>query len=111
MTAHLAFVVDFLRYSIFALAVPRLVLIFLALTTNVVGMAFEGIWWRALLAWAFLPVSTLVYIGVWHTTGAGPWTGLSPILFVVAVLVDLGLVGGLRRSVTPRTAGAPEQGG
>lgn len=74
-----------------ALIAPRIVLLLVALFTDIVARAYEG-WLVPLLGWIFLPMTTLVYALAVHVAG-GVDGGLWLVLMVLAVLFDLGATG------------------
>lgn len=79
-----------------ALIAPRIVLLLVALFTDIVTSAYEG-WIIPLLGWIFLPLTTLVYACAVHFAG-GVQGGLWLVLMVLAVLFDLGATGWRLRS-------------
>lgn len=75
-----------------ALFFPRLVIVLLAIFGDYLGRAFGGEWWWPLLGFFFMPFTTLAYaFGVNHGGGV---KGLYLVLVIVAVLLDLGVIGG-----------------
>ncbi|HUR27613.1 MAG TPA: hypothetical protein VM509_05455 [Planctomycetota bacterium] len=79
----------------FALAMPRVVLVLVWMFSDFLGRnSVTGLW--AILGFIFLPLTTLAYAFAHqqsHGTPAGIWLAL----VIVAVLVDLGLLGSSRR--------------
>jgi hypothetical protein len=75
---------------------PRVVLAVLALTTDYLGAAYQTVLWPV-LGFFFLPYTTLAYAWAWHA-GGGTITGLPLVVLIVALLVDLGVVGGGARA-------------
>jgi hypothetical protein len=76
-----------------ALATPRLVLALVWLFSDgYIGRAYQTVIWP-LLGFFFLPLTTLAYAFAYNSTD-GHVSGWYLVLVVVAVLVDLGLVGG-----------------
>jgi hypothetical protein len=73
------------------LAFPRIALILLFLFSNYLTRAYHGLL-IPLLGFIFLPLTTLVY--AWIVNTGQPVAGLNLILLVVAVLIDLGSIGG-----------------
>jgi hypothetical protein len=75
-----------------ALALPRLLMVFIVLLTNWFGRAFETRLWP-ILGFLFMPYTTLAYMAAMlnndHALNGG-WLAL----FVVAVLADAGHWGG-----------------
>jgi hypothetical protein len=64
----------------------------IALFSNYLGRAFGGNILLPLVGWLFLPWTTLAY--AWAINSRGEVAGLHMIVVVIAVLVDLGIVGG-----------------
>ena len=64
----------------------------MALFSNYLGRAFEGNILLPVVGWLFLPWTTLAY--AWAINSRGEVAGFQAIVVVVAVLVDLGVVGG-----------------
>ena len=72
---------------------PRVVIVVLALFTDYLSRAFDGVLWP-ILGFIFLPVTTLAWTFAQNADavrGGGRF-----VLVVVAVLVDVGLIGGGR---------------
>lgn len=83
-----------------ALATPRLAIVLVVIFSDFIGRAYQTTIWP-LLGFFFMPLTTLAYAWAINTNGsvAGPYL----VIVVVAVLMDLGLIGGgeaaRRRSV------------
>ena len=73
------------------LAFPRVVLILMALFSNYLGRAYHGLL-IPLLGFFFLPLTTIVY--AWEVNSHMPMTGVNVLLIVIAVIIDLGGLGG-----------------
>ena len=71
---------------------PRVAMVAIALFSNYLGRAFGGSILLPLVGWLFLPWTTLAY--AWAINSRGEVAGLEMIVVVVAVLVDLGIIGG-----------------
>ena len=71
---------------------PRVMIVAMALFSSYLGRAFGGAILLPLVGWLFLPWTTLAY--AWAINSRGEVTGFQAIVVVVAVLVDLGVVGG-----------------
>jgi hypothetical protein len=71
---------------------PRFAIIAMAVFSNYLGRAFGGGILLPLVGWLFLPWTTLAY--TWAINSTGEVSGFQAIVVVVAVLVDLGVVGG-----------------
>jgi hypothetical protein len=74
-----------------ALAMPRLAMVLVVLFSNYIGRAYETALWP-LLGFFFMPLTTLAY--AWAINSRGAVAGGHLAVVVVAVLIDLGLVGG-----------------
>lgn len=76
-----------------ALAFPRLVLVLVFLFgNNYLQSAYQTTIWPV-LGFFFAPLTTLAYAWAWHT-GGGSVSGIGLVAVVVAVLIDLGMLGG-----------------
>jgi hypothetical protein len=73
------------------LAFPRLLLVLLFLFSNYLQRAYHGIL-LPLLGFVFLPVTTVAY--AWMTNSGLPIEGVNLVILLVAVLIDVGGVGG-----------------
>jgi hypothetical protein len=73
------------------LVFPRLALILVWLFSNFLGRAYHTILWP-LLGFIFMPLTTLAY--AWAINSRGSVAGFHLAVVVIAVLIDLGLVGG-----------------
>jgi hypothetical protein len=71
---------------------PRLAMIAIAMFSDYLGRAFGDALLWPLLGWIFLPWTTLAY--AWAINTSGQVAGLQMVVVIVAVLVDLGLIGG-----------------
>jgi hypothetical protein len=74
-----------------ALAAPRLVIVFVVIFSDYIGRAYETILWP-LLGFVFMPLTTLAF--AWARNSYGEVEGLGLVVLVLAVLLDLGLIGG-----------------
>jgi uncharacterized oligopeptide transporter (OPT) family protein len=70
---------------------PRLTLALLFFFTNYLQRAYHGLL-VPLLGFLFLPLTTLVY--AWMLNNADPIAGINLIILVIAVVIDLGGLGG-----------------
>lgn len=75
-----------------ALAFPRFVIILLVIFSDYIGEACQTTIWP-LLGFFFLPLTTLAYAWAWHY-GHGSVQGLGLAAVILAVFIDLGLIGG-----------------
>ena len=78
--------------SCLALFAPRLLMVLLWIFSDWLGQAYQTTIWP-LLGFFFLPYTTLAYAFAWHR-GGGSIHGIGLVIVVVAVLVDLGVIGG-----------------
>jgi hypothetical protein len=74
-----------------ALFFPRLAIVLVVLFSDYLGRAYETVVWP-LLGFFFLPLTTLAY--AWAVNTNGNVTGIYLVVVVLAVLIDLGLLGG-----------------
>jgi hypothetical protein len=75
-----------------ALLTPRLVLVLVWLFSNYLGRAYHTAIWPV-LGFFFLPLTTLAYAFAMNSN-YGSVSGIYLVIVVIAVLVDLGLIGG-----------------
>jgi hypothetical protein len=73
------------------LAFPRIALVLLFLFSNYLQRAYHGLL-LPLVGFLFLPLTTLAY--AWMANTGRPTTGVNLIILVVAVVIDLGSLGG-----------------
>jgi hypothetical protein len=78
-----------------ALVAPRLTIVLVVIFSDYIGRAYETTIWP-LLGFFFLPLTTLAYAWAMHSRGSV--SGLHLVVVVIAVLLDLGLVGGSART-------------
>jgi hypothetical protein len=69
---------------------PRLALFLVFFFSNYLGRAYETAIWP-LLGFVFMPLTTLAY--AWAVNTNATVTGIYLVVVVIAVLLDLGLVG------------------
>ena len=81
--------------AIIALLAPRLTIILLVLFSDYIGRAYQTILWP-LLGFLFAPYTTLAY--AWAKNANGTVDGVYLIVVSLAVLVDIGVLGGGARS-------------
>jgi hypothetical protein len=74
-----------------ALVTPRLTIVLVVLFSDYIGRAYETTLWP-LVGFFFMPMTTLAY--AWAINSHGSVSGIHLVVVVVAVLLDLGLVGG-----------------
>lgn len=82
---------------------PRLVLVLLWLFARSYVSAPFPSWLLPVLGFLFMPYTTLAYSLAWNQSG-GSVGGLWIILIIVAVLLDLGHVGGGAKSMSRKKA-------
>jgi hypothetical protein len=80
--------------GLFALFVPRVVIVLVVLFSDYIGNAYQTTIWP-FLGFLFVPLTTLAYAFAIHQRGSVE--GFYLALVVLAVLVDLGLLGGSTR--------------
>ncbi|RMH25672.1 MAG: hypothetical protein D6693_08530 [Planctomycetota bacterium] len=81
--------------ALLALVAPRLTIVVLVIVSDWIGAAYQTVLWP-LLGFVFMPYTTLAYALAIHQAGSvsGGWLAL----VVLAVLADLGSMGGGGRS-------------
>ncbi len=77
--------------ALLAVLTPRVVLVLMFLFTHYLGRAYHGLL-IPLLGFFFLPLTTIVY--AWIVNSHHPIDGLYLVLLIVAVVIDVGGVGG-----------------
>lgn len=80
----------------FALIAPRVTIIVMAIVSDYIGTAYQNILWP-ILGFFFMPLTVLAYAWAHHSSG-GDIQGLGIVVIVLAVLVDLGIIGGSGKS-------------
>ncbi len=78
-----------------ALFFPRLAIILVWLFSTYLQDAYQGvhfIW--PVLGFIFLPLTVLAYALAWHMPPRGSIDGFGIVVIILAVLIDLGLLGG-----------------
>ena len=78
-----------------ALATPRLAIVLVVIFSNYIGRAYETLLWP-FLGFLVMPLTTLAY--AFAINSRGSVEGMHMVVVVVAVLADLGLVGGSARA-------------
>jgi hypothetical protein len=73
------------------LAFPRIVIVWLFLTSNYLQRAYHGLLFP-LLGFLFLPLTTYAY--AWLTNTRQPIAGIKLVILVLAVVIDLGGLSG-----------------
>lgn len=74
-----------------AIAFPRLMIIIMVIVSDYIGRAYETTIWP-LLGFFFMPLTTLAY--AFGINAHGSITGWYLVLVVIAVLMDIGTLGG-----------------
>ena len=74
-----------------ALSAPRFAIVLVVLFSNYIGRAYQTVLWP-FLGFLFMPLTTLAY--AFAINSHGTVDGMYLVVVVVAVLIDLGLVGG-----------------
>lgn len=74
-----------------ALGAPRFAILLVLLFSDYIGRAYETFLWP-FVGFLVMPMTTLAY--AWAINSHGSVAGLHLIVVMVAVLLDLGLVGG-----------------
>ena len=76
---------------IFALVFPRVALVLMFLFSHYLERAYHGLL-LPLIGFFFLPITTLTY--AWMVNTGRPIADLNLVILVVAIVIDLGAIGG-----------------
>ena len=74
-----------------ALGAPRVAIVLVVIFSDYIGRAYETMLWP-FVGFIFMPLTTLAY--AWAIHSRGSVAGIHLAVVVVAVLMDLGVVGG-----------------
>lgn len=85
--------------ALLAFFFPRLVIVGLVIFGDYIGRAYQNDLW-AVLGFIFAPYTTLAY--AWGMNSHGSIDGVYLVVMILAVLMDLGVVGGGARSAKKR---------
>jgi hypothetical protein len=89
---------------ILALLFPRLTIVLLVIFSDYIGRAFDGGVILPLLGFLFMPFTTLAYAAALNEHGSVD--GWFLVLVILAVLADLGVIGGGAEARRRRTRGS-----
>jgi len=82
--------------AVFALFFPRIAILLVWLLSTYLQTAYQTVIWPV-LGFFFMPLTTLAYAFAWHQ-GNGSIQGFGLVVFVIAILMDLGILGGSAKS-------------
>ena len=85
--------------ALIALSTPRLAIVLVVLFSDYIGTAYQTAL-MPFLGFLFLPLTTLAYAWAIHSNGSV--AGIYLAVVVVAVLMDLGMIGGSARRARQR---------
>jgi hypothetical protein len=74
-----------------ALAAPRFAIVLVVVFSDYIGRAFATVLWP-FVGFLFMPLTTLAY--AWAINSRGSVAGVHFVVVVIAVMIDMGLVGG-----------------
>ena len=74
-----------------ALGTPRVAILLVVVFGDYIGRAYDTLTWRV-LGFLFMPTTMLAY--AWAINSRGSVEGLQLVVVVIAVLIDLGMIGG-----------------
>ena len=77
------------------LVTPRLAIVLVVIFSDYIGRAYDTLTWPV-LGFLFMPTTTLAY--AWAINSRGSVEGFQLVVVVIAVLIDLGLIGGSARA-------------
>jgi hypothetical protein len=83
-------------FLIFVLLFPRIVLLLMWFFSTYLQRAFHNGLLFPILGFLFLPLTTIVY--AWEVNNGMPMAGINLLWLLIAVIIDLGGVGGGARS-------------
>ncbi len=86
-----------------ALSTPRFVIILVVIFSDYIGPAYSSAAWP-IIGFFLTPLTTLAYAWAWHY-GGGSVEGIGLVVVVLAVLMDLGLLGGGSHSTKKHLGG------
>ena len=78
-----------------ALVTPRLAIVLVVILSDYIGHAYDTLMWPV-LGFLFMPTTTLAY--AWAINSRGSVEGFQLVVVVIAVLIDLGMIGGGARA-------------
>ena len=74
-----------------ALAMPRFAIVMVVIFSDYIGRTYQTALWPV-IGFLFMPLTTLAY--AWAINSRGSVSGVHLVVVVVAVQIDLGLIGG-----------------
>ena len=74
-----------------ALSAPRFAIVLVVLFSDYIGRAYQTVFWP-FIGFLFMPLTTLAY--AWAINTRESVAGVHLVVVVIAVLIDLGIVGG-----------------
>ncbi len=77
--------------ALMAMAFPRVAIFLVVIFSDYIGTAYQTTVWP-LLGFFFMPVTTLAYAWAMHSSGSV--AGGQLVVVVIAVLIDVGILGG-----------------
>jgi len=78
-----------------ALGLPRVAIFLVVVFSDYIGRAYATVLWP-FLGFFFMPLTTLAY--AWAINSRGEVVGFQFVVVLIAVLIDLGLIGGSERA-------------
>ncbi len=78
-----------------AMAAPRFAILLVVIFSDFIGRAYDTMLWP-ILGFLFMPTTMLAY--AWAINTRGNLQGIQLVVFVLAVLIDFGLLGGSARA-------------
>ncbi len=72
---------------------PRVAIVLVWLFSDYLEQAYNTLLWPV-LGFIFMPLTTLAYAFAWHVQPQGSISGIGLVAVVLAVLLDLGIIGG-----------------
>lgn len=79
--------------GLIAIFTPRVAIVLMVIFSDYIGTACKTVLWP-FLGFLFMPFTTLAYAWAWHEAPGHSIGGMWVAVIVVAVLIDLGIIGG-----------------
>ena len=80
--------------ALIAFSAPRLAIVLVVIFSDYIGEAYDGNL-VPFLGFLFMPLTTLAYAYAQHSGGL---EGFPLVVFVIAILMDLGIIGGAKKA-------------
>lgn len=92
--------------ALIALCAPRFAILLVVFFSDYIGTAYETTIWP-LVGFFITPLGTLAYAWAWHRPPAGDAEGIALAVVMIAMLMDLGIIGGGSASAKRKKGKSP----